>query len=161
MPHRRFKPYHCFGNPQKPGQFIALGQRIPPPQIDQLAAIPRLEQQVTQHPCPAGFGRPRPAQEQAQRRRQFLAMARGDFVDRLARRNHQHLYRCHAKRGSVCRRAEMAELIQTLQQFDIAFQAVNERAVEHVPADLRQGRFLAGPGALQRLLADHCRAGCH
>ncbi|MNL08831.1 hypothetical protein D3C87_1295670 [compost metagenome] len=80
-------------------------------------------------------------------------MARGDFVDRLARRYHQHLYRRHAERaGRGAVGQQMTELIQTLQQLDVAFQAVNERAVEHVPADLRQGRLLAGVGPLQRLL---------
>src|SRR5213076_2193127 len=46
----------------------------------------------------------------------------------------------------------MAELVQTLQQLDVTFQAVNERTVEQVPTDLRQGRLLTGVGTLQRLL---------
>ncbi len=41
--------------------------------------------------------------------------------------------------------------IEPLQQLDVAFQAVNERTVEHVPADLREAWLLAGVGALQRL----------
>ena len=69
-------PNSARGQPQKPGYLLALGQRITAPQLDQLAAIPRLEQQVTQHPRPARLGRPRPTQEQPQRRRQFLPMPR-------------------------------------------------------------------------------------
>ena len=80
-------------------------------------------------------------------------MPRGDFVDRLTRRNHQHFHRRHTQRTSGCAgREQMTELIQTLQQLDIALQTVDKRAVEHVPADLRQRRLLAAVGALQRLL---------
>ncbi len=82
-------------------------------------------------------------------------MPRRNFINRLARRNHQHLYRRQARRG-------MTELIQAFQQLDVAFQAVNERAVEHMPADLGQGRFLAGEAALhRRLIAPWVAADAH
>jgi len=80
-------------------------------------------------------------------------MPRGDLVDRLTRRNHQHVHWRHAQLTS--RHAlghQVAELVQTLEQLDVALQTVNECAVEHVPADLRQRRLLPGVGALQRLL---------
>src|SRR5471030_1877790 len=79
--------------PQKLLQLIALGHGIAPAQFDQFAAIPRLEQQVTQHSGPAGLGRPWPAQEHAQGGRQLMPMASGDFVDGLAWGDYQHLYR--------------------------------------------------------------------
>lgn len=70
----------------------------------------------------------------------------------------------------------MTELVQALQQLDVTLEAVNERTVEQVPANLRQRGLLTGVGALQRiigstprglpltpttstLLAPRCRAG--
>ncbi|MNQ72385.1 hypothetical protein D3C85_870880 [compost metagenome] len=46
----------------------------------------------------------------------------------------------------------MAELVQALQQLDVALQAVNERTVEHVPADLCQRRLLSAVGTLQGVI---------
>ena len=80
-----------------------------------------------------------------------MPMARGNGVQRLAGGNHQHIHRIQAQTlGPLFRGQQPAHLIEAFEQFDIAFQAVDKGAVEHMPTDLRQGRR---PHLLWTLLA--------
>ena len=70
-----------------------------------------------------------------------MAMAGGDLIQRLAGRNHQNIHRLQPQPARMqARRHQAAHMIEALQQLDIAFQAVDKGAVEHMPADLRQAR---------------------
>ncbi|MOA30138.1 hypothetical protein D3C78_1511990 [compost metagenome] len=54
--------------------------------------------------------------------------------------------------GRYVIRQQVTETVQALKQLDVAFQAVNERAVEHMATDLRQGRLQTGVAALGGIL---------
>ena len=76
-------------------------------------------------------------------------MARGDLIQRLARRDHQHVHRVQTQATRTpLRRHQCAHLVEPFEQFDVRLQIVDKGTVEHMPADLRQAR---------RSSADHAR----
>ncbi|MNM92466.1 hypothetical protein D3C81_1048030 [compost metagenome] len=79
----------------------------------------------------------------------------GDLIQRLTRCDHQHLHRRQAQAPSLhVLGHQVAEVVETLKQLNIVFQAIDEGAVEHVSANLRQAWLLAAEQARARLTLD-------
>src|SRR3954466_3860329 len=128
----------------KTQDIVALGHCVLVAQRDQGPTIFLLEQQITGQRGPAGTRCAESAQQEPDRAWQRVEILRGDSINFLAWRNHQHVdfAQLHVVLVALLPRNQLDGLVDTLQALNVDFQTIQKNTVKRMTGYLRK-RWIA------------------